>query len=110
MVSALNSMIGDMSELPLIPVSMLLPAILGGYLMYCALRLRERAAIAISAVAPLVLVIQISIWMTYYLGPNQSNPGLAGAVNLALVPLLFSWCAIAIAATLVRTSPARTPS
>lgn len=92
MDEALALMSRDAREAPLLVVLLLLPVALSLYAGARGSRL---------AVVPLaVFAGQASLWFAYYATDWFSNPGLAGALAVAVVPTLGSLVVATVAAVL----------
>ena len=89
MDEALALMRRDAGEAPLIMLFLLLPVVLSCYALVRGSRL---------AVVPLVVFAgQLSLWIAYYATDWFGNPGLAGAMAVAVLPTLVGLGLAAIA-------------
>lgn len=102
MDEALALMSRDAREAPLLVLFLLLPVALSIYAGVRGSRL---------AVVPLaVFAGQMSLWFAYYATDWFSNPGLAGAMAIAVLPTMGSLVLGVVAAVLVSVPQRRTES
>lgn len=97
MTDALQNMLRDVDEAPIVALLMVLPTLVSIPVVWQAARRALIAPILLALVAPVVLLSQIALWYAYYATDAFSNPGLAGYVAFGILPPFLS-CAATTAA------------